>query len=361
MKPLGTQHIAEFINCSTRFLRDRQALIKALREGIKASGLTLLSIRTHAFKPAGMTVIAIIGESHIAIHTYPEARHASLDIYTCSPNSEPHFILLQYLRKKLKPRTVRILELLRGNPIEIKQQDWLVSFTTYGFEISYHIVKSYVSKKTAFRQIDLIENDSFGRMLFMDRDIRISDKDADNYAANILQPIRNVRNRIRRVAVFGCEDGGVAVRELLNSGVEEIYLVEFDNELLQVVEKHMKIIHENAFKNPRVNVVVTDIENFMKNHRGFDAVIHNYSMHPEGVTRKDRTEFLRDRFLKISRMLNPRGILSLECCSEYDLETQKLVKRLLAREYKDVVFRSSFLPSYCESWIFASARVKNAR
>ena len=256
---------------------------------------------------------------------------------------------------------MRILELLRGNPIEIKQQNWLVSFTTYGFEIRYHIVKSYVSKKTAFRQIDLIENDSFGRMLFMDRDIRISDKDADNYAANILQPIRNVRNRIRRVAVFGCEDGGVAVRELLNSGVEEIYLVEFDNELLQVVEKHMKIIHENAFKNPRVNVVVTDIENFMKNHKGFDAVIHNYSMHPEGVTHKDRTEFLRDRFLKISKMLNPRGILSLECCSEYDLETQKLVKRLLVREYKDVVFRSSFLPSYCESWIFASARVKNAR
>ena len=121
MKPIGLHFAAEFINCSKNILNDKIALEQIVKLGINKSGFSLRELVSHQFTPVGVTVIAIIGESHIAIHTYPEAGHASLDIFACTSNHKLLTELLEFFKKKLKPKTARLIEIVRGDSLEIKK------------------------------------------------------------------------------------------------------------------------------------------------------------------------------------------------------------------------------------------------
>lgn len=89
MNSLGTQHIPEFIEFRKTFLNDPQKLEQIIKNAIEYSGLHFEKIITHKFNSVGVTLLAIISESHIGLHTYPEAGHLSMDIFTCShPNKQ---------------------------------------------------------------------------------------------------------------------------------------------------------------------------------------------------------------------------------------------------------------------------------
>jgi spermidine synthase len=81
-------------------------------------------------------------------------------------------------------------------------------------------------------------------------------------------------------------------------------------------------------------------------------------MHPEAITNVDRTVFLTQIFSKIKKNLNKKGVVSMQCCSEFDGETIKLLKRILPKYFKNIVYKTSFIPSFCENWVFASAEAR---
>lgn len=56
----------------------------ALREAVTVSGATLLHIHLHHFTPnGGVSGVAVLAESHISIHTWPERGYAALDVFMC--------------------------------------------------------------------------------------------------------------------------------------------------------------------------------------------------------------------------------------------------------------------------------------
>jgi len=50
---------------------------------------TLLALNSHKFNPQGVTCIAMLAESHISIHTWPEKGMAVCDIFTCGEHTRP--------------------------------------------------------------------------------------------------------------------------------------------------------------------------------------------------------------------------------------------------------------------------------
>jgi len=357
MKPLGIQLIAEFIYCSWNMLNDHKALERVIRQGVKECGLTIVKMGSKKFNPVGVTAFAIIGESHISIHTYPEAGHASIDIFTCTGTAEAPKKLLNFFKKKFKPKSTRSFMVQRGNPMDIIDKNWIDSFASYGFEVRYRIQKKLLSTKSKFQQIDIIENDDFGRILFLDKDIQVSEHDAEIYDKALVDPIVKEKKKLGKVAVLGGGDGGV-LHELLKYNPKEAYLIDIDKEVIRFAKKYLKKICFNAFEDPRSRIIYDDANQYLKTMKNFDAIVYDLTMHPEAIIHVDRTIFLTQMFKGIRGALKTNGIFTAQCCSEFDKETTKLVKRLLSKGFKDIQFTKVFVPCFCEYWVFVSAKAK---
>ncbi|MEJ2722548.1 MAG: adenosylmethionine decarboxylase [bacterium] len=356
MKPLGSQLIAEFIGCSEGVLNDSERLEAILTKGIESCGMTLVGVSSHQFDPVGVTVVAIIGESHVVIHTYPEANHASIDIFTCADGPTSRGDLLDHLRDRLSPVTMRVVDLERGNPLDIKETDWITCFSACGYETRYHVESRVFSKRSKYQQIDIIANESFGRMLFLDRDLQISEKDGSVYNRRLVAPVIRENETPGRVAILGGGDGGV-LHDLLAFGPESVVLVDIDRDVIDASRRYLRSICGESFEHPDVTVVIEDANEFLDRESGFDAIIYDLTMFPEALTHTDRTDFLRGVFSRIRGSLRPGGIVSIQCCSEFDNDSRELLNELLPALFVDVEFDAAFVPSFCEKWVFASARV----
>jgi S-adenosylmethionine decarboxylase len=109
----GRHIIADLWGVDFAKLNDVAYLKEHVYEAAKVSGATVLSIDSHRFDPHGVTIFAVLSESHLSIHTYPEKGFAALDGYTCGHTVDP-LKSIQYLLSVLKPDKVNSLKVTRG-------------------------------------------------------------------------------------------------------------------------------------------------------------------------------------------------------------------------------------------------------
>jgi len=94
-------------------LDDIDHIEATLRRCVEEAGATLLHIHLHHFEPnGGVSGVAVLAESHISIHSWPERNYAALDVFMCG-NAEPDKCI-PVLRQAFKPGRVAVSELLRG-------------------------------------------------------------------------------------------------------------------------------------------------------------------------------------------------------------------------------------------------------
>ncbi|MCD6539176.1 MAG: adenosylmethionine decarboxylase [Candidatus Omnitrophica bacterium] len=86
---------------------------KILAKAAKVCQATLLKIDLHKFSPnGGVSGIAIIQESHISIHTWPEYKYAALDIFVCGTINP--YKAIDVIKKEFKPKKLQVVEVKRG-------------------------------------------------------------------------------------------------------------------------------------------------------------------------------------------------------------------------------------------------------
>jgi len=95
-------------------LNNVEYLKKVLLGAIRKSNSIFEKFIVKRYKPRGLTIIAIIKESHFTIHTYPEHHGCNLDIFVCGKEADPTKGL-KYIIEKLKPIEVNAMEIYRGN------------------------------------------------------------------------------------------------------------------------------------------------------------------------------------------------------------------------------------------------------
>jgi len=84
------------------------AINHAAWAALEASGMTVLDDIVHQFEPQGTTAVWILAESHMAIHTYPEANFIALDIFTCGNEGNPEKAAAVFAKAlRLKHMTVK--------------------------------------------------------------------------------------------------------------------------------------------------------------------------------------------------------------------------------------------------------------
>ena len=87
--------------CPFELLDDKEFIRMLLYRATKECKSTLLNLAAHKFDPQGVTGIAMLAESHISIHTWPEKGMAVCDIFTCGDNATPE-VGVEYMKEQLK-------------------------------------------------------------------------------------------------------------------------------------------------------------------------------------------------------------------------------------------------------------------
>lgn len=105
--------LAELIEVPVAHLVDRERWTSAVEEACAAAGLNILGeVVLHSFPGGGLTGVAVLSESHLAFHTYPELGYAAVDVFTCSGRDPA--VALEVLREWLRPGRVTSVVVQRG-------------------------------------------------------------------------------------------------------------------------------------------------------------------------------------------------------------------------------------------------------
>lgn len=96
-----------------RQLDDIELMEHTLRQAVVAAGATLLHIHLHHFTPeGGISGVAVLAESHISVHTWPERNFAAFDVFMCG-DAEPGRAI-ETITRAFAPGQVTVQEYLRG-------------------------------------------------------------------------------------------------------------------------------------------------------------------------------------------------------------------------------------------------------
>ncbi|SDF48368.1 adenosylmethionine decarboxylase [Sporomusa acidovorans] len=114
MTPIGRHLTTDMYGCNRDHLTDLEFVKSAMLTSIKEAGLSVIDIIDHQTEPQGLTIIALLGQSHMSIHTFPQLNYAAVDIFTCGDYSHSDRVIT-ILKRFLKPEKTRTTNIMRGD------------------------------------------------------------------------------------------------------------------------------------------------------------------------------------------------------------------------------------------------------
>ena len=114
METFGRHLVLEMWDCDREILNNAKRLREILRRAAEEARATVIRVFCHEFNPKGITGVALLAESHLAIHTWPDEGYAAADIFTCGQHTDPQ-LAAQHLISSLKAKDSTTFELKRGS------------------------------------------------------------------------------------------------------------------------------------------------------------------------------------------------------------------------------------------------------
>ncbi len=117
----GISILIDFFGVYAPEFHDATTLNSLLKQMIEIGGLTKIYLASHQFKTqygdtqsaGGATAFALLAESHISIHTWPEFNELLIDVFTCG-SEERIPAMLDFLKKQIPHTEMRVTRLKRG-------------------------------------------------------------------------------------------------------------------------------------------------------------------------------------------------------------------------------------------------------
>lgn len=252
----GVQLVASLYDCSQEsLLTDADAVLAMCSEAIDAEGLQRVADCKHAFvEGGGVSIAVVLAESHVAIHTWPEFRAVTLDVYACSYHRDN-----TGRARKLVDRFVAAFGAGRVVSQEVPRDRGRV-FDPVGDNYGVYVdsAGAIVDEQSEFQRIELHDTPQFGKMLRLDGRNQCSETEAFVYHEAMVHPVATAHPEPRDVLVLGGGDGGVAAELLRHPSIRQVQVVEIDAKVIEIAQEHLYAIHGGSFDDPRVELLNKD-------------------------------------------------------------------------------------------------------
>lgn len=156
----------------------------------------------------------------------------------------------------------------------IRKNDlWFTEYQTSKMKLSLRITAILRNVKTKYQQLLVVETEQYGRALILDGALMFTDQNEFTYHEMMVHPLLTSHPDPRRILVVGGGDGG-CVREIVKHDcVEEVYLVDIDEEVIEASREFFPAVSE-GLRDERVKIRPMDALQFIKDHPGaFDVII----------------------------------------------------------------------------------------
>ena len=311
----------------------------------KAAKVGIVNISKYEFTPQGLTMIALLKESHMSFHTFPENGIISFDFFTCgqvNPN-----VSLEILKKEIQHTSVVKKEFPRDTIHHYPD-----IYSSEGLKKSYVVeefIKSFKSKQGQF--IEIVKLREFGNALFIDNELQVAERDEALYSSTFVNSSLKISTSNSSAAIIGGGDGGVA-RECIKNGFNYVDWFELDQEVVEACQKYLPEVFKNINKSNNVNCIwgdafqnITSCENEKYDHLFIDLNDDPYCIN---LAEKNMKE--------IKRIVKKNGIITAQVGSQNKKPKQvEAWMNTLKEHFGNTKISEIFIPSFDCNWNFVSS------
>ena len=311
----------------------------------KAAKVTILEISKYNFKPQGFTILALLAESHISFHTFPEKGMTSFDFFTCGKVSPS--IAIEIIKNEIKHTRIIKKEFNRDT-VSLYHD----IYSSPGLQKSYvvnNVLEDFISK--AGQHIEILDLEQFGKSLFINKEIQVAASDEYLYSSTFVDAGLKLNKKKDKAAIIGGGDGGVA-RECISQGFNFIDWYELDPEVVEVCKKHLGKIGNKATEKNSVKCIWGDAFENIKSvgDDRYDQIFIDLNDDQYCI------DLAAKNMDSLIRILKPRGVITAQVGSQ-DKKPKQVENWLnvFNKNFGNSTLDRVYIPSFDCSWNFSSS------
>jgi len=311
----------------------------------KKAKVIVLEISKHKFEPQGFTLVALLAESHMSFHTFPEKGIISFDFFTCAKVSPS--VAIDIIKKEIEHKRIVKKEFNRDT---ITLYDDI--YNSPGLK-KYYIVNNVLEDFTSKvgQHIEILDLEQFGKSLFIDNELQVTTNDEYLYSSTFVNSGLKLNKAKDKAAIIGGGDGGVA-RECISKNFNFVDWFELDPEVVEVCNKYLSKVGNNVTKKNSVKCIWGDAFESIKSveDNRYDKIFVdlNDDQYCINLAAKNMKSF--------KRILKPNGVITAQVGSQ-DKKPKQVDSwlKVLNKSFGNTTLDRVYIPSFDCSWNFASS------
>ena len=311
----------------------------------KKSKVTVLEISRHKFEPQGFTLVALLAESHMSFHTFPEKNIISFDFFTCGKVSP--VVALDIIKKEIEHKRIVKKEFNRdtvGLYDDIYNSPGLKKFY-----IVNNVLEDFTSK--VGQHIEILDLEEFGKSLFIDNELQVAANDEHLYSSTFVNSSLKLSKGKDKVAIIGGGDGGVA-RECISQNFNFIDWFELDPEVVEVCNKHLSRVGNKATEKNSVKCIWGDAFESIKSieDNRYDKIFVDLNDDQYCI------DLAAKNMNSLKRILKPKGVITAQVGSQ-DKKPKQVDSwlKVFDKSFGNTTLDRVYIPSFDCSWNFSSS------
>ena len=311
----------------------------------KAAQVGIVNIAKYEFSPQGLTMVALLKESHMSFHTFPEEGIISFDFFTCgkiNPN-----VSLDILKEEIQHSSVVKKEFRRDTIHHYPD-----IYSSEGHQKSYvvkEIIKCFKSEQGQF--IEIMKLKEFGNALFIDNELQVAESDEKLYSSTFVNSSLQLSGHNHSAAIIGGGDGGVA-RECIKNGFDYVDWFELDKEVVECCQKYLPEVFKNINKSNNVNCIWGDAFTNIKGSENekYDHLFIDLNDDPYCISLAEKN------IEEIRRIVKKNGVITVQVGSQHKKPKQvESWIATLSQHFGNTKLSEVFIPSFDCTWNFVSS------